>query len=109
MKSSDKSRSLYVYTVGLAVVGSLLLAMAGGCVGGNEGDRCNPDLSHNDCNAGLTCQQPSTCVENYCCPDDPSTSTNPYCNGTLCPAVDDAGPDATDAGTDAGSDDGAPE
>jgi hypothetical protein len=57
----------------------------------SEGDRCNPNLSHDDYNAGLTCQQPSTCVENYCCPNPASASTNPFCNGTACPA--DAAPE----------------
>jgi hypothetical protein len=62
--------------------------IANGCDGGGEGDRCNPNLSHNDCGEGLTCMQPATCVESYCCPSDPSTSSNPFCNGQACPAVD---------------------
>ena len=67
------------------------------CDEGNEGDRCNPDLSHDECNSGLVCSGPGTsqalaCVENYCCPVPASASTNPYCNGQGCPApVDDAG------------------
>jgi hypothetical protein len=75
-------------------------AVFGACDGGNEGDRCNPDLSHNDCSAGLTCQTPSTCVENYCCPADPSKSSNDYCNGKNCPAavVEDSGADDAEGG-----------
>jgi hypothetical protein len=69
------------------------LALAGlACDGGREGDRCVPDLSHNDCNDGLTCVTPSTCVENYCCPTPASASNNPYCNGAACPMVSE--PDA---------------
>lgn len=75
-----------------------LAAFFAACDGGNEGDRCNPDLSHDDCSAGLTCQTPSTCVENYCCPSDPSKSTDDYCNGKNCPPADD------DASADAGVD-----
>src|ERR1700733_3860470 len=85
---------------------ALLLALAplaNGCDGGREGERCNPDLSHNDCDDGLTCQQPSTCAENYCCPADPTKSSNPYCNGAGCPAPD----AAADAGGDDGAADGA--
>jgi hypothetical protein len=74
-----------------------ILALTG-CDQGKEGDRCNPDLSHNECNSGLTCQQPSTCAENYCCPTPASGSSNAYCNGAGCPEVD-AG--EVDAGVDA--------
>ena len=72
---------LAVLTAGLLVVG---------CHQGAEGDRCNPDLPANesDCNSGLTCQMPSTCAENYCCPTPASSSTNGYCNGMLCPQPD---------------------
>ena len=91
-----------------AVIITLVVA-AFACDGGSEGDRCNPDLSHNDCNGALTCQQPATCVENYCCPTPASASTNPFCNGTACPQVDAGSADASttdgrevpDAGVDA--------
>ena len=79
----------------LASVALFLLVIA--CDGGREGDRCIPELSHNDCNSGLICTIPSTCAEAYCCPPDPSTSSNPYCNGMGCPAaatVDAGEPDA---------------
>ncbi len=90
---STKSNALYMYVVSLALA---LAAIANGCVGGSEGDRCNPALSHDECGGTrLTCQQPATCVESFCCPNPASASTNPYCNGTLC-AVVDAGPDAAD-------------
>lgn len=74
------------------------LVVTNGCDGGREGERCNPDLSHDECDDGLTCQQPSTCVENYCCPTPASGSSNPYCNGKGCPNGGDAGP--ADAGAD---------
>ncbi|HSY23629.1 MAG TPA: hypothetical protein VK841_15990 [Polyangiaceae bacterium] len=82
----------------LASVALFLLVIA--CDGGREGDRCIPELSHNDCNSGLICTIPSTCAEAYCCPPDPSTSSNPYCNGMGCPAaatVDAGEPDAGEA------------
>ncbi len=81
-----------------AVIITLVVA-AFACDGGSEGDRCNPDLSHNDCSGALTCQQPATCVENYCCPTPASASTNPFCNGSACPPADAASGDA--ATTDA--------
>jgi hypothetical protein len=77
-----------------------------GCEGGAEGDRCNPLLSHNDCNGGLTCMQPGTCAESYCCPTPASASSNPFCNGSSCPPAEagageagpgDASPDASTA------------
>ena len=84
-----------------ALLGSGLIVVA--CEQGGEGNRCNPDLSHDECGSGLTCQQPLPCVENYCCPVDRSTSTNPYCQGapSVCPS-DDAGATADDAGSDTG-------
>ncbi len=83
-------------------ISAALLALGNGCDGGSEGDRCNPLLSHDECGgAPLSCQQPATCVESYCCPNPASASTNPYCNGTLCPA-----PPVGDAEVDAGGDGG---
>lgn len=73
------------------VVALGLVAVANGCDGGNEGDRCNPLGSHDECGSGLSCQQPATCAENYCCPDPASRSSNPYCNGAGCPTPVDAG------------------
>jgi hypothetical protein len=59
---------------------ALGLAIAGlGCNEGEEGDRCNPDLSHDECNSGLVCTATTDlCPENYCCPAD-GKSDNPYC------------------------------
>jgi hypothetical protein len=90
------TRKLVRMNVLLLLVGLALFAI--GCHQGAEGDRCNPDLipSQSDCNSGLTCQVPSPCVEAYCCPMQLSSSSNGYCNGTLCPT-----PTPTpDAGTD---------
>jgi len=70
-------------------VGFFTLGVA--CNDGREGDRCNPVAAANgedECGGGLTCQTPSTCVESYCCPADPTKSTNPYCNGQSCPVPD---------------------
>ena len=83
-------------------------ALAAGCNQGGEGDRCNPDLSHDECGAGLHCTQPVDCPENYCCPTS-GNSNNPYCQpgcaggqASICAAGGDA-----DCPTDAsaGSDD----
>lgn len=71
-----------------------LLAYA--CDGGTEGARCNPLLSHDDCDDGLMCIQPATCAESYCCPSDPTKSASPFCNGSECPSVD-AGATSGDA------------
>jgi hypothetical protein len=78
-----------------------LALFAVGCHEGAEGDRCNPDLiqSQSECNSGLTCQMPSTCAENYCCPTPASSSSNGYCNGMLCPQPTAPTP-TPDAGTD---------
>jgi hypothetical protein len=59
-----------------SLVGTALVTLActyglfgvGGCNNGLEGLRCNPDLTHDPCNSGLTCFQPLNCPENYCCP-----------------------------------------
>lgn len=100
-----------MYTVALGIIAAGLVVLGNGCTGGSEGDRCNPLLSHDECGGTtLTCQQPSTCVESYCCPNPASSSSNPYCNGTLCPVAVDAGPEAGDDG-EAGTivDDAGPE
>jgi hypothetical protein len=92
----------------LALVGTLALG-GGGCNVGNEGERCNPSLSHNECGAGLSCQQPKDCPENYCCPTS-GTSGNAYCqtgcNGgqaSICAAGGDA--DCPSEGGDDASED----
>jgi hypothetical protein len=115
--TASSRRSLLGRVGAVAVAMSALAVLAGGCDQGNEGDRCNPLLSHDECGGDtLVCSGPGTsyplpgnCVENYCCPKDPTKSSNPYCNGTdnSCPAPD-AGSSTTtaDAG-DAG--DAAPE
>jgi hypothetical protein len=112
--------SVLTRTLACLALLSAAAVFSAGCDGGQEGDRCNPDLSHNDCNAGLTCQQPPECPENYCCPAT-GTSNNPNCQPGCTPggvpalcatdptaaacvmdaeAVTDAGPDA--AGMDTG-------
>ncbi|MDP9149129.1 MAG: hypothetical protein M3O36_04190 [Myxococcota bacterium] len=96
----------------LPKLGSALLLLAGltvtetGCDGGREGDRCNPVLTHNDCNDGLVCGQPATCAEAYCCPVNASSSSNPYCNGQACPQPDTGAPSPD---TGAPGDDGSAE
>jgi hypothetical protein len=72
----------------MAVVATL--AVGAGCNGGKEGDRCNPLLfaGEDECNSGLTCQQSPTCAEAYCCPTPLTSSLNPFCNGSACPAPD---------------------
>jgi hypothetical protein len=97
-----------------SLVAIALVAIAGtyalfGCNNGVEGDRCNPDLSHNPCNAGLTCTQPVNCPENYCCPaSGPYSSTfcESGCAGgqaSICAAGGDADC-PTEGGEDGGDD-----
>jgi hypothetical protein len=86
MRSKVPMKSSVLLAASLLTLSTFVLGH--GCDGSREGDRCNPDLSHNDCHAGLTCQQPATCVESYCCPDPAKSSANPFCNGLACPAVD---------------------
>ena len=86
-----------------------------GCEQGAEGDRCNIDLVGSDeCNSGLTCVVPSSCVIAVCCPSSPPYS-DPQCEcfanpqGAACKmscnvdASYDAGT-APDASADAGKD-----
>lgn len=79
-----RNRAVRAAALGLA------LALVAGCdEQGAEGDRCNPYLSHNDCNGGLVCagHAPSAvtipfCQENFCCPVDDNgniTGSNPNC------------------------------
>jgi hypothetical protein len=96
-------KSLLTRIVTIAVVAGGLAVLGSGCDGGNEGDRCVPTslLSSDECGSGLSCQQIGGCGESYCCPSDPSKSSNAYCNASSgafssCPA--------SDAGDDAASD-----
>ena len=96
-------RSVFARVLTLAMVATGLAVVVGGCDGGSEGDRCVSQRSSDECGSGLSCQQIGGCGESYCCPADPSKSSNPYCNGTgfdKCPAADaSAGDDAGDAAT----------
>jgi hypothetical protein len=94
--------------IGTVVIGLVsAVALATGCNQGAEGDRCNPDLSHDECGGGLQCTQPKDCPENYCCPAN-GTSSNPYCQpgcaggqASICAAGGDA--DCPTEGGDGGS------
>jgi hypothetical protein len=63
---------------------ALVVSLAGGalaCEQGAEGDRCNPDRAANgsdECDAPLTCQQPTSCVIDVCCPPSPPYA-DPQC------------------------------
>jgi hypothetical protein len=111
-KENGLKRRLFArVAIGVAALAIGVIAVA--CEQGGEGDRCNPDLSHDECNAGLTCTQPVNCPENYCCPTNGS-STDPFCqpgcNGGLaaiCTVDPDAAACQEDAGTDSASDTGA--
>lgn len=112
MSTFTKRHSLGARLGAALFVATLLAAFSGGCAQGGEGDRCNPLLSHDECGGDtLVCSGPSTnyplpgtCVENYCCPKDPTKSSNPECNGTdtQCPAAEgaDSGPPIADSGAD---------
>jgi hypothetical protein len=113
------------------VVAVVALALPA-CDQGRQGDRCNPELiqdssaanginggayNEDECNSGLTCQMPPTCVISVCCPTSPPYS-DPNCaclaaippGGCPCslPSLlpsEDAGEDSgEDSGTDSGSD-----
>lgn len=76
----------------LAGIGCTVALGWSGCMlggGGTEGNRCVPQLSHNECNSGLNCVTGSytdpngvtfTCGESYCCPAS-GTSVSGNCNG----------------------------
>jgi hypothetical protein len=93
-----------------ALAGALAFGGSGGCNVGNEGERCNPDLSHDECGAGMTCQQPKDCPESYCCPTS-GNSSNAYCQpgcsggqASICAAGGDADcQDLDDATADGGA------
>jgi len=91
--NSQKNRkSSFTRIISCAFAVVLLAGGIGACDGGKEGDRCNPlQTDHNECGAGLSCQMPSSCVENYCCPTPASKSSDPYCNGSSCTPASDAG------------------
>ena len=101
--SSTTSSAVSLFFVACAFV----LGGAGGCQIGQEGERCNPSLSHDECGAGLACTQPVDCPENYCCPTSGNSSQpncQPGCNGgqaSICAAGGDA-----DCPTEAGEADG---
>lgn len=104
------------------LAGALALGGTGGCNIGQEGERCNPSLTHDECGSGFACTQPVDCPETYCCPTS-GTSSNPFCqqgcNGgqaSACAAGGDAGCPSTgddggssEAGDDGGGGDGATE
>ena len=109
MTTSNHLRFSARAAAGLVLM-AIALASTGGCDQGGEGDRCNPFLSHDECGDGLVCSGPSTnyplpgtCVENYCCPTNPTKSSIPYCNGTdtTCPSPDAGPPASGDDGGDA--------
>ncbi len=95
-----RTRTLTAYLASLtATIALVLLA----CNQGSQGDRCNPNLSHDECNSGLSCMSPPLCPEAYCCPTDSNGNLLPNsdpncqvgCNGgaaSACNAgADDAG------------------
>ena len=103
-------RSIFARVLTLAIVAAGLAVVIGGCDGGREGDRCVPTSlrSSDECGSGHTCQSIGSCGESYCCPADPSKSSNPYCNGTgfdKCPAADASPDDAGDAANDSSTGD----
>jgi len=104
-------RPLSLTRIGIVLTLTLacLVTLTPGCTIGEEGERCNPLLSHDECNGELTCQQPVDCPETYCCPTPVTASSSPFCqagcNGgraSICAAAQyygvDSGIDCTDAG-----------
>jgi hypothetical protein len=59
---------------------SFLAGTTLGCEQGAEGDRCNPDLvDTTECNSGLSCVTPPSCVISVCCPSK-GPYTDPNCD-----------------------------
>ncbi len=87
MKTQAKNIwSLPKRLVSLGLAAGCLTALFVACAGSGvtEGDRCNPALSHNECDDGLSCVTPTDCAESYCCPTSGTSSQpncNPGCNG----------------------------
>ena len=99
-----RSRSI----IACAFVACALVVLSNGCDDAKEGDPCNALILHDECTGGTTCQIIGSCTVGHCCPADPSTSTNPFCNGMACPPLpsdggDEGGP-STDGQTDAVAD-----
>jgi hypothetical protein len=87
----------------LVLAGAIVaIVVAGACnLGGDEGDRCNPLVLQDECNAGLHCRY-ATCSQAYCCPTD-HASAEPNCAGAGCPDTDAAADGGTDATPDSPS------
>jgi hypothetical protein len=98
-RHSWSARLCALSTVAIIAIIAIVGVLGNGCAGGTkEGERCNPLVLQDECNAGLHCKL-ATCSEAYCCPTDRS-STDPHCNAEGCP-------EETDAGHEGGSDEGA--
>jgi hypothetical protein len=99
--SIRSSSRLAVRTCVLTV--SFALATIFACSSPSEGERCNIDLSHNECASNLACTVPTNCAYAVCCPTS-GASTNPACNPC---AGEDAG-DVTPTEDAAPAEDAAP-
>jgi hypothetical protein len=116
--------SRYVRRRSVAALAAFAALALCACQQGAQGDRCNPDLiqpggaipqyNEDECNSGLACTIPPTCVIAICCPKEPPYA-DPNCAclanpGAACactvPGLLDAGDDGgdSDAGSDAATD-----
>jgi hypothetical protein len=110
---SLRSSPRWLRSFAVALVLSTVGAVAGGCSGQGEGERCDHRASNggnDDCQNGLTCQNPPGSVVTYpngvCCPLDPALATTSACSpntGVIdaSPAPPDAGQAPVEAGDDA--------
>jgi hypothetical protein len=89
----------YSTFVRCGVVAAAVVVMGGCDLGGKEGDRCNPLVLRDECNAGLHCRL-ATCAAAYCCPTD-RASSDPNCNAPGCPDNDGGVDAAADSPPDA--------
>jgi hypothetical protein len=119
---SLRSSPRWLRSLAVALVLSTVGVVAGGCSGQGEGERCDHRASNggnDDCQNGLTCQNPPGSVVTYpngvCCPLDPALATTSACSpntGVIdaSPAPPDAGQTSVEAGDDAApsGDDAAP-
>ena len=63
---------------------SAIVLLLGACQP-KEGERCNPLLFTDECEAGFACTYPPNCGVAYCCP---TTGTSRHPNCQPCPAAD---------------------
>ena len=115
-----RRRNIAALVTAFTIAGWLVLSA---CSNNGEGERCQFNNNHDDCENGLSCLQASQVNPSYnssdrCCPADRSTATHPACTLLQNPVAGDSAPPpdtgpanpdtgTTDTGVDTGTDSGA--